>query len=70
MASKNDDNELPNGQAPRKRNCMSSTDRFAMADSSALIVPRIMFDFFSCRRTMRDSTESSMTRRVMVQDRV
>lgn len=41
-----------------------------MAASSELIVELIMLVFFSCRRTMRLSTESSMQRRVMMQGRV
>ena len=56
-------------QEPRKRNCMSSGVNFSMDVLSLLMVPLIMFAFFSCNMTMRDSTESSMQRRVMTQGR-
>lgn len=41
-----------------------------MAASSELMVELIMLVFFSCRSTIRLSTESSMHSRVMVQGRV
>ena len=57
-------------QEPRKRNCKSSGLNESIAASSALMVELIMFVFFSCRRTIRLSTESSIQRRVIVQGRV
>ena len=54
---------------PRKRNCMSSGVSFSMEVLSLLMVPLIMFAFFSCSMTIRDSTESSMQRRVMTHGR-
>lgn len=61
---------MKKSQVPRKRNCKSSGDSLSIATLSLLIVPLIMDAFFSCSMTMRDSTESSMTRRVMTQGRV
>ena len=57
-------------QVPRNKNCRSSGESFSMATVSLLIVPLIMLAFFSWSITIRDSTESSMTSRVMTQGRV
>lgn len=57
-------------QVPRNKNCRSSGESFSIATVSLLIVPLIMLAFFSWSITIRDSTESSMTRRVMTQGRV
>lgn len=57
-------------QEPLKRNCKSSGLKESIAASSELIVELIMLVFFSCRSTIRLSTESSIQRRVMVQGRV
>jgi len=54
---------------PRNKNCMSSGVSFSMLDLSLLMVPLIMFAFFSCSMTMRDSTESSIHKRVITQGR-
>lgn len=49
---------------------MSSGVSFSSASLwPLLIVPLIMFAFFSCSSTMRDSTESSMQRRVITHGR-
>lgn len=54
---------------PRKRNCISSGVSFSIEVLSLLMVPLIMFAFFSCNITIRDSTESSMHSRVMTHGR-
>ena len=48
---------------------MSSGVNFSIDVLSLLMVPLIMLAFFSCSMTMRDSTESSMQRRVITQGR-
>lgn len=57
-------------QVPRNKNCMSSGVKLSIADASLLIVELIMLAFFSCNRTILDSTESSIQRRVIEQGRV
>lgn len=48
---------------------MSSGVSFSIEVLSLLMVPLIMFAFFSCSITMRDSTESSIHKRVMTHGR-
>lgn len=59
----------PNLYVPRNKNCKSSGLKRSMATLSLLTVPAIMAAFFSCSATIRDSTLSSMQRRVMTQGR-
>jgi hypothetical protein len=56
-------------QVPRNKNCKSSGLKRSIATLSLLTVPAIMAAFFSCSATIRDSTLSSMQRRVMTQGR-
>lgn len=60
----------PVNHDPRNRNCISSGVSFSSASPwSLLIVPLIKFAFFSCNKTMRDSTESSIHSRVITHGR-